>query len=428
MGFWKRLFGIETRSAEGGILEGDAALLYALLAKDSITPEQALEIPAFSSAVDFIAETVSMLPVKLYCENTENGTTEEITDDKRLFLLNDEANGIMGADIAKQAVLRDMLTYGSGFIYAERDHFGEIAALYHVKKADVSVMSNGKPIHKDFNILVGSKRYEPWNFVILTRGSSDGVTGVGAVEQHKTLLSAMYFLIKFESALAKKGGAKKGFLESEHTLTEQAMEKLRQAWRNLYSTDGDNMMILNNGLKYVDSASTSVEMQLNESIQTNSALITQIFKLSPSVLSGQCNTQEYMSAIRTAVLPVVEQFQSALNRSLLREDEKGYKYFVLDTTELLKGDTLSRYQAYEIALRNNFLQLDEVRYMEDKPPIGFDFLKLGLNDVLYDAKNNTVYTPNMNAMQKLDGKPSGGENGTGSQSDGQNDDRSGGYS
>ena len=232
MGFWKRLFGIETRSAEGGILEGDVALLCALLAKDSITPEQALEIPAFSSAVDFIAETVSMLPVKLYCENSENGTTEEITDDKRLFLLNDEANGIMGADIAKQAVLRDMLTYGSGFIYAERDHFGEIAALYHVKKADVSVMSNGKPIHKDFNILVGSKRYEPWNFVILTRGSSDGVTGVGAVEQHKTLLSAMYFLIKFESALAKKGGAKKGFLESEHTLTEQAMEKLRQAWRN----------------------------------------------------------------------------------------------------------------------------------------------------------------------------------------------------
>ena len=32
-----------------------------------------------------------------------------------------------------------------------------------------------------------------------------------------------------------------------------------------------------------------------------------------------------------------------------------------------------------------------------------DFLKLGLNDVLYDAKTNTIYTPNMNALQKLDG-------------------------
>ena len=104
-----------------------------------------------------------------------------------------------------------------------------------------------------------------------------------------------------------------------------------------------------------------------------------------------------------AVLPVVEKVQEALNRALLTEAEKGEYYFVLDTAELLKGDTLARYQAYEIALRNNFLQLDEVRYLEDKSPLGFDFMRLGLNDVLYDVKTKTVYTPNMNAFQRLNG-------------------------
>ena len=179
------------------------------------------------------------------------------------------------------------------------------------------------------------------------------------------------------------------------------MEKLKRVWHDLYANNENNMMILNNGIKYVPSASTSVEMQLNENKRTNSEQIAQIFGLSPNVLSGSCTTAEYMSAVKIAVLPVVEQIQAALNQSLLTEEEKGSYYFVLDTAELLKGDTLSRYQAYEIALRNNFLQLDEVRYLEDKAPLGFDFMKLGLNDVLYDVKSNMVYTPNMNAIARL---------------------------
>lgn len=402
MGFWKRLFGIEERAEEpAGTFEGGAELLRALIGGDKFTAEQALEIPAFSAAVDFISGTVSMLPVKLYRENTADSSTEEITDDRRLFLLNDEANPIMGADNAKRAAIRDMLLFGSGFLYVDQSLFGEVRSLRYVKKSDVSVMSNADPIFKDFNLFVGSRGYFPWNFVILTRNSTDGVTGIGTVDEHKTLLSAMYFMMKFERALSKTGGNKKGFLESEHKLSKEAMAEVKRLWNELYANNESNMMILNNGLKYVPSASSSVEMQLNENKLTNSEQIAQIFGLSSAVLSGRCTTQEYMSAIRTAVLPIVAQFQAALNRALLREDEKGEKYFTLDTTELLKGDTLSRYRAYEIALRNNFLQLDEVRYLEDKKPIGFDFLKLGLNDVLYDAKNNTIYTPNMNAIQKL---------------------------
>lgn len=405
MGFWRKLFGIEERSTgtddTSGVLDGGAELLRALIGGDEFTAEQALEIPAFSMAVDFISNTVSMLPVKLYRENAADSSTEEITDDRRLFLLNDEANPVMGADNAKRAAIRDMLLFGSGFIFVEQSNFGDVKSLRYVKKSDVSVMSNADPIFKDFNLFVGSRGYLPWNFVILTRNSADGVTGIGTVDEHKTLLSAMYFMMKFERALSKTGGNKKGFLESEHKLSKEAMAEVKRLWNELYANNESNMMILNNGLKYVPSASSSVEMQLNENKLTNSDLTTLIFGLSTAVLSGKCTTQEYMSAIRTAVLPIVVRFQAALNRSLLREDEKGEKYFALDTTELLKGDTLSRYQAYEIALRNNFMKLDEVRYAEDLPKLDFDYMRLNLSDVLFDLKTKTIYTPNMNALQKL---------------------------
>lgn len=361
MGFFRR----EKRdNGENRITpETSAELLRAIVGNDEMTAEKALEIPAFSASVDFISDTVSMLPVKLYREDKTAHTTVEITDDKRLFLLNDEADSFMGAAACRRAQIRDMLIYGSGFVFIEQRYNGDVTALRYVEKRNISVVSNGQPIFRDFNINVGGRTYLPFNFVILARNSPDGVTGKGAVEEHKTLLSSMYSLMIYEKILTKTGGNKKGFLQSERALSDGAIAKLKQEWKDLYANNECNMIVLNNGIKYQPSGS---------------------FKL-------------------PAVLPVVEKVQEALNRALLTEAEKGEYYFVLDTSELLKGDTLARYQAYEIALRNNFLQLDEVRYLEDKSPLGFDFMRLGLNDVLYDVKTKTVYTPNMNAFQRLNG-------------------------
>lgn len=401
MGFFRR----EKRdNGENRITpETSAELLRAIVGNDEMTAEKALEIPAFSASVDFISDTVSMLPVKLYREDKTAHTTVEITDDKRLFLLNDEADSFMGAAACRRAQIRDMLIYGSGFVFIEQRYNGDVTALRYVEKRNVSVVSNGQPIFRDFNINVGGRTYLPFNFVILARNSPDGVTGKGAVEEHKTLLSSMYSLMIYEKVLTKTGGNKKGFLQSERVLSDDAIAKLKQEWKDLYANNECNMIVLNSGIKYQPSASTSVEMQLNENKRTNSEQIAQIFGLSPDLTAGKSTTEGYMAAVRTAVLPVVEKVQEALNRALLTEAEKGEYYFVLDTAELLKGDTLARYQAYEIALRNNFLQLDEVRYLEDKSPLGFDFMRLGLNDVLYDVKTKTVYTPNMNAFQRLNG-------------------------
>ena len=47
-------------------------------------------------------------------------------------------------------------------------------------------------------------------------------------------------------------------------------------------------------------------------------------------------------------------------------------------------------------IKNNFIQIDEVREMEGLPPLGLDFVKLGLNDVLYYPQKGQVYTPNTN--------------------------------
>ena len=94
--------------------------------------------------------------------------------------------------------------------------------------------------------------------------------------------------------------------------------------------------------------------------------------------------------------------QCALNKDFLLEKEKGKYYWAFDTKELLKGDMKERFDAYKVALDANFMQIDEVRYAEDLEPLGLSWVKLGLQDVLYDPKTKLLYTPNTNQLNRMD--------------------------
>ena len=50
---------------------------------------------------------------------------------------------------------------------------------------------------------------------------------------------------------------------------------------------------------------------------------------------------------------------------------------------------------------NRFLQVDEVRKEEDYEPINFNFVSLGLGDVLLNPQTNEIYTPNTNQITHL---------------------------
>ena len=104
------------------------------------------------------------------------------------------------------------------------------------------------------------------------------------------------------------------------------------------------------------------------------------------------------------MLPIISAFESVLNKNLLLESEKDSYYFAFDLSDVTKADVKTRYEAYQIALNNGILKLDEVRYAEDLKPLGVDYIKLGLQDVLYNPDDDTIYTPNTNKKVKLGGE------------------------
>lgn len=378
-----------------------ATLLQALVGDGTISFEDALQIPAVAASIDFIAAICARVPVKLYRENGED--TEEIRDDPRVRLLNDETGDLLNAYQMKKAWVTDYFD-GRGYIYINRNR-GVLKSLNYVEKQQISITVYPDPIFKDADITIGANRYYPHEFLRLCRNTKDGVTGKSITETNGKLLTLYYNTIIFEKHLMKTGGSRKGFLTSENRLSKEVIGDMREAWRSVFEGNTENVMVLNKGTGFKEASATSTELQLNENKITNANDIMQLFLLSSKALQG-ASDDEIVSAVKTACIPIIEQMEAAYNTALLLETEKKNMYFAADTSKLERGDLLKRYQAYEIALRSHFMQPDEVRYEEDMKPLGLDFIQLGLNDVLYFPESGEIYTPNTNQRVEVDQKPS----------------------
>ena len=83
-----------------------------------VSKDMAMQIPMVKAGVSFIADLVSSLDIKLYKET--DGKVNTIDDDYRINLLNDETGDLLNSYQMKQALLRDYLLYGNGYIYINK--------------------------------------------------------------------------------------------------------------------------------------------------------------------------------------------------------------------------------------------------------------------------------------------------------------------
>lgn len=399
MGLWNRLQAAwgELRGGTGEVSFEDP-LLQAMLGGGGISKEKALQVPTVAGGVDLIAGIVAGTPIKLYRDGP--GKAEEVKNDPRLRLLNDETGDTLNANEFWRAMVRDYYLGKGGYAYIRREK-GEFAGLHYVDEAQVAILKNDDPIFKDFKLQVGGRAYEAYDFLKILRDTKDGAQGTPITKESGKLIEVAYESLCYELYLVKKGGNKKGFLKSAKRLDADSLKNLKDGFSKMYSNNSDNVVVLNEGLDFQESSNTSVEMQLNENKRTNADEFSKIFHIAPGVMEGAASDKDVASLARLAAIPLMTAIQCALNRDLLRENEKGTLYFAFDTKELLKGDMQSRFAAYKTALDANFMQIDEVRYAEDMEPMGLSWIRLGLQDVLYDPKTKQIYTPNTNQTSTM---------------------------
>lgn len=390
----------KNQEQENEIRQSDDLILKSFLNEDTICEREAMNIPAVSKCINLIADTVSMIPIKLYKEEFLNGKRKTVeVEDERCDLLNLDTKDTLDGVQFKRAMVRDYLLFGGAYAYIKKRR-NTVKSLNYVCHENINIIENFDPIFKDYNILIGGQSYKPFEFLKILRSTKDGANGLGIINQNQELLKVAYLTLKFEQSLVSTGGSKKGFIKSEKKITKEAMDSLKRAWRELYCNTENNVIVLNDNLDFKEASNTSTEMQLNENKNSINNSILDIF--------GVPTDWNWETFIKIAVMPILSAIECALNRDLLLEKEKKSFYFAFDTKEITKGDIKTRFEAYKTALDANLMQIDECRYMEDLEPLGLNFIKLGLQDVLFNPQTKEVYTPNTNKVTNI--SDTGGEN------------------
>ncbi len=362
----------------------DDVLLQALFNGETITREKAMTLPAVAGAVDFISNMIACMPVKLY--KYKQGKVEEVEDDTRIKLLNNDTGDTLDAFQFKKAMVEDYLMGKGGYAFIKKSG-NEFTGLYYVENIYISFLKNYKPIFKDYMILVEGQQYYPFEFIKLLRKTQDGAEGVGLCVELSKALETAYQTLLYQLGLVKSGGNKKGFLKSNRKLGKDEIEELKKAWKNLYANNETNTIVLNNGLEFQEASNSSVEMQLNESKHTLQEEINNIFHIQT----------DFYETFKQAIYPIVKAFETALNRDLLLEKEKKNMFFTFDVKEIIKANITERYQAYKLAKEVGLMTINEMRKEENMNFIeGLDVINVGLGAVLYDTNKHEYYVPNKN--------------------------------
>lgn len=96
------------------------------------------------------------------------------------------------------------------------------------------------------------------------------------------------------------------------------------------------------------------------------------------------NEQLMIQFVQMTLTPIVRQYEQELNRKLLvPADRKAGFYFKFNLGGLLRGDTAARTQFYQMMIRSSGMKPDEVRQLEDLPPVGGKASELWISGDMY---------------------------------------------
>lgn len=376
-----------------------------------VTEEEAMKIPAVTSSVELITSSIAQLPVYLYKEN-ENGEVEKI-EDRRVFLLNQEPNDLVNGHNFKKSLVKDYLFHGAAYTKVEKVR-NDVTALYHLPIRDLAVTKYkrfGYKYSAEISLIYENEtktgknetKFYPDELVIVLKDSEDGVTATGLLKNNSDVFKLALDEIDYSTGILKNGALPIGVLKATSRLTENAINRLRASFENLYggAKKAGKTLILEEGLDYQPISMKPNEMDLTNQKKNTISEIARVFNVPESMINSSANKyasneQNNIYFLQYCISPIVTAIENALDKTLLLESEKeeGY-YFRFDTSEILRTTEKEKIESVVRGMEKGLFSINEARAKVDLPRINDDYFTWNLGSVFYNPKTGEMTIPNM---------------------------------
>jgi HK97 family phage portal protein len=342
-----------------------------------ITTEKALTLPTYLACVRNIAEDVAKLPISLV-ESLEDGTRRRVIDDPIYALLQDP-NPETGSVEFVESLMGSAVGWGNGFAEIVRNGNGEPKQLWYLEPWKVTIRRIGPRqdlIYEHRQPDSTRVILQPENVLHVHGLAFDGTTGYTPAQLLAKSFKAHTALRDFGGAFYENGAAPGVVLTHPGKLRPEAHAMLRHEWETMHGgpDNAGKTAILEEGMKAEALQINPRDAQFLESARFHVEDIARIFRMPPHMVGdlsrGTFSNIEHLSIeyVTNTLMAWIRRLESALRRRVT--NVRGPRFSVKIQFEgALRGDTESRFNAYAVGRQWGWLSPNDIRRLEDLPPI-----------------------------------------------------------
>lgn len=367
----------EIRWLEQRTSRWDDLVAMASHAGDRVTPEVAMKTGVWMACARIVAETVASLPLHLYRRLDEH-SNERAANHPLYRLLSKRPNSWQTRYEWVEQMCLHMGFFGASYQLKVRGPRGFIEELHPLDPAGMEMQQEADKrltyIYRDPS--TGRQViYRDDQIMRVTWLSFDGVTPAKPVDLGRDAIGLARSLEQYAATFYRNNAQPGVVLHTEQALPREVREQLREQWNNRHRgpSRAGEVAVLSNGLKVDTVSATNQESQLAELWLQALLAVCRVWRMPPHMVQelGRATwgnlASEMVSFEKFTIAPWLRRIEGAIERDILVDEDDLYAEFLVEG--LLRSDITTRYQAYEVALRNKWMTVEEVRRRENLGPL-----------------------------------------------------------
>ena len=368
-----------------------------------VTADKVIRLSAVWACVRLLSESISTLPLKIY-ERQADGSRKLAQNNPAYQILCRRPNPEMTPSRFMLMIVASVCLRGNAFV--EKLYIGsKLVSLVPLLPQNMVVkrLDSGKLQYTYTDN--GVQRIIPVDRMMHIRGFGlDGVCGMMPTMAGVDVFGAAMAVDEAAAKIFENGLQSTGFLSSKTALNEGQRERLRKALQNFIgSKNAGKLMVLENELTYQNVTMNPEAAQLLESRSFSIEEICRWFRVPPFMVGHTTKQSSWASSLEGmnmlflthTLRPLLVNIEQEIARCLLNSDEDLFAEFSVEG--LLRADSAGRAAYYTSALQNGWMSRNDVRRLENMPPIeGGDIYTVQLN--LTQLKNLENSNPAIQAL------------------------------
>lgn len=343
-----------------------------------VNEDSALKYSAVWAAVNIISGAVGFLPLIPY-QRFNNGKKRIYDHD--IFKIIRRPNPFMDSLTFRQTLQAHVLIWGNGYAEIERNGKGEPVNLWPLLPHLVSPkIKEDRLIYEINSLNQGNVVNLDYTNVLHIHGLGfDGLKGYSPIEYAASNIALGIASEKNATAFFNNDSTPSGLLTTEQPLKKETKELVEKGWEDKHKSLDDKyrIAVLHSGLKYQPIGLSAKDAQLIESRKYGVSDVARWFTIPPHMI-GDLEKATFsniehqgMAFVTWTLARWLKKWELEINYKLFSTAEQNTHFVEFLEDALLRGDTKTRAESYQIALGGNnnpgYMSVNEVRERENLP-------------------------------------------------------------